>query len=195
MAPTPYSMNGRLQLSYTVNSLIYHANFPVSWDGSIVSPMLFSKPAGTFSVDPSTLAAQIWSLAKPLFSSGVLAPVWTFLEYNAGDFIPRSSGTTAGGAGTNATPAQAAGILTITFKDVLNRLVKVEFFETSVGVPFHGTTGSSTLINNFASDYVDTGTLGTMGASIYSKGGGDVTIPKNYTTDLSRSVRRRRGLL
>jgi hypothetical protein len=193
MAPIPYTPNARLQLAYVVSPFSHKANFPVRWNGSDSLPKLWSHSAVDYTNDPQDLATQIWSFAKAFFPASVLAPGWTLYSYVSGDFIPVTDGAATGGVGTNTNPEQSCGQLSITFKDEFNQRFNSYWFETCAIVPNKGPVGAYNIVNDYAADVLDYNTFGSIGNSLVSRGDGKIIVAKNFTSDLNRALRKRRG--
>jgi hypothetical protein len=119
--------------------------------------------------------------------------LWT---YNEGAWVPRASQVeTEAGTGENS-PGQC-GVMTVTYRDVNNKYVRMEFFEPD-GVPpsslKHGDNWPD--IDTFTADVIAGTPTGTnIGSFVLSRSAHSITSVINWSIKISDRLRRERGFI
>lgn len=195
MPPTPITATGKIRIQLNVQTLTHFIDFFCGIDLTSTPPKVFTLPGP--SVSAQTICDWIWTTLSALYPSVVLTPTFVLYQKVGGGYIPVDSGTGTGGPGTNTNPSALTTLLTFTFRDGNNKLVRVGVPESSYSAPGReGVNATPTQFANFIASILN-GAAGNIGGFMQSRDAQPLPFGRAllWTNSLSRHTRKRRGLL
>ena len=189
---TPIVPNGEVALEYTVASLVHRLRIRCSLNNPAgPSPYLLDIFGGG-TINWMTAVAQFDAIVGSFYSSATIFGQW-FLYYRVGtNYIPTSS-TASTATGSNAGADQAAGQMTLSFRDSGNHLDKYVFMESAFLAPAKYTSGTFGGANAMIASILDT-SAGHIGSWAQGRSGLPPFRVLANVVSLNRKIRRRRNL-
>lgn len=193
MAETPISVDGQIDIHYTVATIPHVAQ----WRCEIVTPGL-TPP---FTILSKSSGSILWTdgvddavdVLRPILASDATINNAVLQRYNAGVYEQIDT-YSIGLAGTGAAAHKNAEQETYTFKDLGNKLVKVvlqEGMNTPPDKIQYANLGAA--YKTFVDDVLSN-SAGTIGDWFLGRGGNDVIRFLNLTISINKYVQRKRNL-
>jgi hypothetical protein len=190
--PTTIVPNGEVQLSYTVASLVHVHRIRCQLNNPAgPSPYLLDLQGGG-TINWMTAVIQVDVLIQAFFSAATIFGQWVLYERVGTNYIPLSS-VASTAVGANAGADQAAGQMTLSFRNANNKLDKFVYMEDSFLAPAKYQSGTFGGANSMIASILDT-SAGHIGSWALGRDG---TVPTRILANvisLNRKIRRRRGL-
>jgi hypothetical protein len=190
--PTPVVPNGKLRLSYVVASLTHIFDMRASINNPSAGSGYLLDLFGGGTIAWASAFGQVDALIGALFHSDASFGQWTLYLRDGSNYVPLDSGASAA-TGSNTLNNQAAGQLTLNFKDASNRLDKLVLLESSFLAPQKATSGTFLGAGTFMSDVINTAS-GHIGSWFQGRGGVVPTRKLSAVVTLNRRIRRDRSL-
>jgi len=194
MPPTPITQDGLLEVSYNVDSLIHKTRLFCHIQSEAGNDSLIANsnvPASPYTI--SDAAQILWDLMAVLYPTSVTAPDATLFKRDENIYVPVGVGSTTG-AGTNSSPYQPGGQLTLTFKSNSQFLVRLQLAEASAPVPQRGGhTGQPSTIQDIFDSMTTFGVDPALNDFVTARNASFIQRGLFWTTTLNREIRRRRG--
>lgn len=189
---TPITANGRIALSYTINGLTHVTRMRCR----IQNPtgpapyLLFLQSGGTAAWGP--LAKEFDPFLSPYYSAATAFGNYTLYSYSGGSYVPVDSVASAA-VGTNTSPDQSCGQVTLFMRDATQKAMKLDLFESSFLPPFRVTGAGLGAFATFMAD-MENPTATHIGDWMVGRDSNPASRSISAVGTLNLRIRRRRGL-